>query len=144
MQGPCVFDTGCRGARLLAWLILNDRVQPSLIAGVLVYLYVPYLTGRGVFTRGLCGVTGSRRGLSRKTAARQPSRYIQYNTIQYNAYTRRTSARYLQTMESIGSSIRYIRCTSLYLQMNNCMIESLGFSIRCMGCVRSRAGDGGG
>ena len=84
MQGPCVFGTGCRGARLLAWLILNDRVQPSLIAGVLVYLYVPYLTGRGVFTRGLCGVTGSRRGLSRKTAARQPSRYIQYNTIQYN------------------------------------------------------------
>jgi hypothetical protein len=26
--------TGCRGARLLVWLILNDRVQPSLIAGV--------------------------------------------------------------------------------------------------------------
>jgi len=26
--------TGCRGARLLVWLILNDRVQPSFIAGV--------------------------------------------------------------------------------------------------------------
>ena len=34
MQGTCVFGTGCRGARLLVWLILNDRVQPSLIAGV--------------------------------------------------------------------------------------------------------------
>jgi hypothetical protein len=34
VQGTCVFDTGCRGARLLVWLILNDRVQPSFIAGV--------------------------------------------------------------------------------------------------------------
>ena len=23
MQGTCVFDTGCSGARLLVWLILN-------------------------------------------------------------------------------------------------------------------------
>ena len=29
MQGTCV-------ARLLVWLVLNDRVQPSFIAGVLV------------------------------------------------------------------------------------------------------------
>ena len=34
MQGTCAFGTGCRGARLLAWLILNARVQPSFIAGV--------------------------------------------------------------------------------------------------------------
>ena len=34
MQGTCAFGTGCRAARLLAWLILNERVQPSLIAGV--------------------------------------------------------------------------------------------------------------
>jgi hypothetical protein len=34
VQGTCVFDTGCRGARLLVKLILNDRVQPSFIAGV--------------------------------------------------------------------------------------------------------------
>ena len=39
MQGTCVSDTGCRGARLLVWLILNDRVQPSLIAGVLAENY---------------------------------------------------------------------------------------------------------
>ena len=35
MQETCVNITGCRGARLLVWLILNDRVQPSFIAGVL-------------------------------------------------------------------------------------------------------------
>jgi hypothetical protein len=29
VQGTCVFGTGCRGARLLVWLILNDRVRPS-------------------------------------------------------------------------------------------------------------------
>jgi hypothetical protein len=46
VQGTCAFGTGCRGARLLVWLILNDRVQPSLIAGVRKYL--AYLTGRGV------------------------------------------------------------------------------------------------
>ena len=34
MQGTCAFGTGCRGASLLVWLILKDRVQPSLIAGV--------------------------------------------------------------------------------------------------------------
>jgi hypothetical protein len=34
VQGTCVFGTGCRGTRLLAWLILNDRVRPSFIAGV--------------------------------------------------------------------------------------------------------------
>jgi hypothetical protein len=34
VQGTCVFGTGCRGARLVR-LILNDRVQPSLIAGVI-------------------------------------------------------------------------------------------------------------
>jgi hypothetical protein len=34
VQGTCAFGTGCRGARLLVWLILNDRVQPSFIAGV--------------------------------------------------------------------------------------------------------------
>jgi hypothetical protein len=34
VQVNCVFDTGCRGARLLVWLILNDRAQPSLIVGV--------------------------------------------------------------------------------------------------------------
>jgi hypothetical protein len=34
VQGTCVFDTGCRGARLLVWLILNDRVHLSFIAGV--------------------------------------------------------------------------------------------------------------
>jgi hypothetical protein len=34
VQGTCVFGTGCRGARLLVRLILYDRVQPSLIAGV--------------------------------------------------------------------------------------------------------------
>jgi hypothetical protein len=34
VQGTCVLDTGCRGARLLVWLVLNDRVQPSFIAGV--------------------------------------------------------------------------------------------------------------
>jgi hypothetical protein len=34
VQGTCVFGTGCRGARLLVSLILNDRVQPSFIAGV--------------------------------------------------------------------------------------------------------------
>jgi hypothetical protein len=50
--------TGCRGARLLVWLILNDRVQPSLIAGVRRCVYrdpckvhtpyaIKYLTGRG-------------------------------------------------------------------------------------------------
>ena len=72
MQGTCVFDTGCRGAGLLAWLILNDRLQPSFTAGVGVcaaayrdgcghtdtpsckvhsvyrYTYMPYLTARGV------------------------------------------------------------------------------------------------
>ena len=37
MQGTCVFGTGCRGARLVVWLILNDRVQPSFIAGVILY-----------------------------------------------------------------------------------------------------------
>ena len=31
---PVINITGCRGARLLVWLILNDRVQPSCIAGV--------------------------------------------------------------------------------------------------------------
>jgi hypothetical protein len=34
VQGTCALGTGCRGARLLVWLILNDRVQPSFIAGV--------------------------------------------------------------------------------------------------------------
>jgi hypothetical protein len=34
VQGTCDNITGCRGARLLVWLILNDRVQPSFIAGV--------------------------------------------------------------------------------------------------------------
>ena len=34
MQGTCAFGAGCRGARLLVWLILNDRVQPSFVAGV--------------------------------------------------------------------------------------------------------------
>jgi hypothetical protein len=34
VQGTCGFDTGYRGARLLVWLILNDRVRPSFIAGV--------------------------------------------------------------------------------------------------------------
>jgi hypothetical protein len=28
---PVSLYTGCRGARLLEWLILNDRVQPSFI-----------------------------------------------------------------------------------------------------------------
>jgi hypothetical protein len=36
VQGICVFGTGCRGARLLVWLILNDRVQTSFIAGVVL------------------------------------------------------------------------------------------------------------
>ena len=36
MQGTCVFGTGCMGARLLVWLVLNDRVQPSFIAGVCI------------------------------------------------------------------------------------------------------------
>jgi len=40
VQGTCAFGTGCRGARLLVWLILNDRVQPSLIAGVVVCVCV--------------------------------------------------------------------------------------------------------
>jgi hypothetical protein len=34
VQGTCDDITGCRGTRLLVWLILNDRVQPSFIAGV--------------------------------------------------------------------------------------------------------------
>ena len=34
MQGTWVFDTGCRGARLLVWLIRNDHVQPLFITGV--------------------------------------------------------------------------------------------------------------
>jgi hypothetical protein len=42
---------GCRGARLLVWLILNDRTQPSLIAGVWVCglhsrCEGPYVLGR--------------------------------------------------------------------------------------------------
>jgi hypothetical protein len=45
VQGSCGFDTGCRGARLLVWLILNDRVRPSLIAGVLHTAHVACLTG---------------------------------------------------------------------------------------------------
>jgi len=59
IQGACVFDTGCRGACLLVWLILNDRVQPSFIAGVVweerhvppckhsYCVYTACLTGRG-------------------------------------------------------------------------------------------------
>ena len=59
MQGTCAFDTGCRGACLLVWLILNDRVQPSFIAGVVweerhvppckhsYCVYTACLTGRG-------------------------------------------------------------------------------------------------
>jgi hypothetical protein len=46
VQGTCVLDTGGRGARLLVWLILNDRAQPSFIAGVLAW----------------CGVEGRLRG----------------------------------------------------------------------------------
>jgi hypothetical protein len=34
VQGTRDNITGCRGARLLVWLILNDRVLPSFIAGV--------------------------------------------------------------------------------------------------------------
>jgi hypothetical protein len=34
VQGTCDNITGCTGARLLVWLILKDRVQPSFIAGV--------------------------------------------------------------------------------------------------------------
>jgi hypothetical protein len=36
VQETCDNITGCRGARLLVWLILNDRVQPSFIAGVCI------------------------------------------------------------------------------------------------------------
>jgi hypothetical protein len=45
-----LFDTGCKGARLLVWLILDDRVQPSLfIAGV-----IPRMAPCGThLTRGL-------------------------------------------------------------------------------------------
>ena len=35
MQGICAFGTGCRGAHLPVWLIFNDRIQPSFMAGVL-------------------------------------------------------------------------------------------------------------
>jgi hypothetical protein len=47
VQGTCVFGTGCRGARPLVWLIFNDRVQPSLIAGVvsIVCVYSVHLRG---------------------------------------------------------------------------------------------------
>ena len=48
MQGTCSFDTGCRGARLLVWLILNDRVQPSFIAGVVAIQGSSGVSHRGV------------------------------------------------------------------------------------------------
>jgi hypothetical protein len=67
VQGTCVLDTGCRGARLLVWLILNDRVQPSFIAGVCTA--VPPCELHDVYVRRSVGICTGRGG-ARASAAR--------------------------------------------------------------------------
>jgi hypothetical protein len=56
VQGTCAFGTGCRGSRLLVWLILKDRVQPLLIAGVVRYTRSPLCKIRYAYT--VCMLTG--------------------------------------------------------------------------------------
>ena len=75
MQGTCALNTGCRGARLLAWLILNDRVQPSLIAGVRDVLHTCHEQHAAAGRRG--GHGGARRA-RRLASAHRDAGMVRY------------------------------------------------------------------
>jgi len=86
VQGTCVLDTGCRGARLLVWLILNDRVQPSFIAGV--------LQGGGCVCAMMMMAGCAAHTVQASTAANSGS--LQVGACQYNAVGRKPYQTYPQ------------------------------------------------